>query len=191
MTTYQQYLGADQPDPIAIAAHLDCLSFAECLAEVRALSPRSVGRAYDVAATSGTIDLEHLVPAGVAAGQPVRHFGINSLPLARRFEKRFVRSPHDEQELWGYNHQPMAWFTGPGYFVVRPAQEGELFIDYRSVPPEQPAGWPKLKENTRGVTTLVYGHMQDYMRAVSQRVSVGRAFKKGKDIGQSFILVRQ
>jgi hypothetical protein len=191
VTTYSQLLGAETPDLAAIATHLDGLSFVDCLAQVRELSGRQVGHAYEVAAANGTIGLAHLVPDSCPAGEPVRHHGLNSLPLARRFEKRFVRSPDRDAELWGYNHQPMAWFTGPGYFVVRPADEGELFIDYREIPPQQPIDWPALKKNTSGITTLVYGHMQDYMRRVSDRVSVGRAFKKGKDIGQSFLLVRE
>ena len=113
--------------------------------------------------------------------------------MSRHFEKRFVRSPENPEQLWGYNHQALAWLTGPGSFVVHErGTEGHdaLFIDYRTVPSGEIEGWPSPKSNERGIARLVYGGMQDFMRRVSSRVSVGRAFVRGKDLGASFMLVR-
>ena len=93
----------------------------------------------------------------------------------------------------GLQHQSLAWLTGPGYFVVQEAgTEGEdlLFIDYRSVPEGDVASWPARAHNNSGIAKLVYGGMQDYMRRVSDRVSVGRAFVGTKDRKASFALVR-
>ena len=41
---------------------------------------------------------------------------------------------------------------------------------------------PPLKSNTSGLSTLVYGHMVDRLRGVSNHCVIGAAFKKGKAI---------
>ena len=186
-------LKAATPDPAAIADHLNGLSVEQQVAEVRALSIKNVHRCWAMAEPGESIDLGDLVPPGTPEGTPVHHLGINTLPASRFFEKRFAQAPGIEGELWGYNHQPLAWLTGPGSFVVHAAgSDGEdaLFIDYRSFPSGEISGWPKAKSNDRGIAKLVYGGMQDFMRKVSDRVSVGRAFVAGKDRKASFMLVR-
>ena len=191
--TLSHLMKAKQPDAEAMAAHLNALPVEQQVAEVRALSIKNVHRLWFAAEPNGTIDLNHLVPAEIAEGTPVHHMGINTLPMGRFFEKRFARAPGNPGELWGYNHQSLAWLTGPGYFVVHEAgTEGEdlLFIDYRSVPEGDVAGWPARAHNNSGIAKLVYGGMQDYMRRVSDRVSVGRAFVGTKDRKASFALVR-
>ena len=191
--TLSHLLKAAQPDLDAIANHLNGLGVEQQVAEVRALSIRNVHRCWAMAESGPSIDLAYLVPADVAAGTPVHHLGINTLPMSRFFEKRFARAPGIEGELWGYNHQSLAWLTGPGSFVVHEAgSDGEaaLFIDYRSFPSGNLPNWPVAKSNDRGIAKLVYGGMQDFMRKVSDRVSVGRAFVGGKDRKASFMLVR-
>jgi hypothetical protein len=185
-------LSASEPDSGAIAAHLDALSLEQQVDEVRALSVKNVHRCWAMAEAGESIDLAFLVPEQSAENEPVHHYGINTLPVSRFFEKRFVKAPGNPGELWGYNHQPLAWFTGPGSFVVHEAgSEGEaLFIDYRSFPSGNIEGWPVAKSNGSGIAKLIYGGMQDYMRRVSARVSVGRAFVGGKDRKASFMLVR-
>jgi hypothetical protein len=185
-------LSAKEPDSAAVAALLDALSPDQQVDQVRALSIKNVHRCWAMAEAGESIDLAFLVPNETPQGEPVHHLGINTLPLSRFFEKRFVKAPGKAGELWGYNHQPLAWFTGPGSFVVHEAgSEGEaLFIDYRSFPSGNIDGWPTAKSNASGLAKLIYGGMQDYMRKVSDRVSVGRAFVGGKDRKASFMLVR-
>ena len=188
-----ELLAADSPSVEAIGEYLDTRSLKEQVGAVRSLSIKQVHRCWAIFEPHATIDLEYLVPAARGAGQPVHHLGINTLPVSRHFEKRFVRSPENPEQLWGYNHQALAWLTGPGSFVVHErGTEGHdaLFIDYRTVPSGEIEGWPRAKSNERGIARLVYGGMQDFMRRVSSRVSVGRAFVRGKDLGASFMLVR-
>ena len=104
--------------------------------------------------------------------------GSIALPVSRLFEKRFCRSPEQDTHFWGYNQQPLMWLTGPGFFVVNEPKEEPLFIDYRSVPAEKLNTWPEIHPNEKGVSKLVYAGMQDYMRKVSSRVTVGEACKK-------------
>lgn len=176
-----------------ISDHLNGLSDHDQVREVRSLSIKQVHRCWAVFEPGETIDLDYLVPEHLGASVPVHHLGVNTLPMGRFFEKRFVRSPDNPSELWGYNHQSLAWLTGPGSFVVHEAgsdNHDALFIDYRSIPSGDIEGWPAPKSNDRGIAKLVYGGMQDFMRRVSDRVSVGRAFVRGKDLGASFMLVR-
>ena len=198
MTTFARAVrpGADIA---AIARHLDELGHDQRVAEVRSLARAQVGQLYELA-TGRACSLAHFVPAGVAAGQPVRHFGLNSLAIFRTFEKRFMRSPQDPSVGWGYNHQLWQWFTGPGYFVVRDVgcahpdgldEREQLFINYYEVADQQPAGWPALRDNNGLPASLVYGKMCDYMWRVSEHVSVGAAYKEGKAYGAFFVLCRE
>ena len=175
-----------------IRARLDELDHERRVEEVRSLAPRDVARLYERAAGCPA-GFEHFVPQGVGPGQPVRHYGINSLPLFRRFEKRFMRAESGEERLWGYNHQPRMGITGPGYFVVDPPAAGdETVIDYVHVPSAQPgAGWPPVAENHGFPASLVYGNMRDRMRRVSEHVSVGHAYKHGNPMKAWFALVRE
>ncbi len=174
-----------------IASHLDSLDHEARVREVRSLSRSAVPDLFERAA-GRPVGLDHFVPPEVPTGTPVRHHGINSLPLFRKFEKRFVR-PAGSGRLWGYNHQAMGFVTGPGYFVVEEAAPGqELAIDYYQVPDgPPPAGWPPVRRNETFPTSLVYGYMKDFMRRVSRHVSVGRAHKKGVPQKAWFVLVRQ
>ena len=171
-----------------ISDHLNGLSDHEQVGEVRSLSIKQVHRCWALFEPGETINLEYLVPEHLGASVPVHHLGI-TLPMGR-FEKRFVRAPDMPGELWGYNHQSLAWLTGPGSFVVHEAgseNHDALFIDYRR------SRVAKSRDGLRPNRiwgTLSYGGMRDFMRRVSDRVSVGRAFVRGKDLGASFMLVR-
>lgn len=142
------------------------------------------------------IGLEHLVPASIGAQVEVIHDLRNTLPLYSDAEKRFVRLEGDVADMGGYNRQHgLARASEPGYFTVRQGEgehENELVIDYGKVPTTKPASWPEIESNDRGLlNTIVWGGMVDYLRRVSEHVSVGRATKNGKAIGQYFALVRR
>ncbi len=117
--------------------------------------------------------------------------GINSLPMFRRFQKRFAPGAEGKPPV-GYNHQAMAWLTGPGYFVVTPSKEKpeEALLDYTQAPGTAPSGWPEFRPNDGGISALVYGGMIDVMRRVSRDVFVGEAWKKGRPSGDYFVLLR-
>lgn len=141
------------------------------------------------------LDLDFLVPASVGELAPVIHDGTNTLPAFSHFQKRFVRLPsEDTARVGGYNHQTLSPLSGPGYFVCKPGEaehEGEIAIDYTHVPKHKPASWPEVRANDGVLPGLVWGGMVDYLRRVSNNVSIGRAWKHGKPMGAWFTLVRK
>jgi hypothetical protein len=179
-----------------IAALLDGLA-----PEQRAEAARSLGRGAQrrlYAAVEGFLPLAlaDLVPAGVPDLAQVRHFGRNTLPAFRLFEKRFCRPPGTDaakpDALYGFNFQTLAWLTGPGYFVASQVPERpEIWIDYTRLPAQRPEGWPRIRSNERGASRFVYGFMVDTLRRVSEHVTIGSAARRGRDIGSWFVLCRQ
>jgi hypothetical protein len=184
---------SEPPDPTAIAAFLDGLTHAERVEAISALhGPGLQRRLYEAVKNCPRVTLGDLVPAATPPLTEVIYEGKNSLPAFTRFQKRFCRPPGaaGAEELWGYNHQTLAWLTGPGYFVVRDHARG-AGIDYREVPAEHPDGWPAIHGNDRGIPRLVYGDMVDYMRRVSRDVFIGSAYRNGKERGNFFVLCRK
>ena len=185
-------LDVEPIDLAAIGARLDALDHAGRLAVTRSLGKRAQSRLYEAAAGRGGLTLESIVPAGVAPRTAVRHHGKNTLPMFSIFEKRFCRPAAGGDRLWGYNHQSLAWLTGPGYFTARAdATAGEIVIEYTEVPPEAPEGWPAVRSNSSGIGRIVYGGMVDVLRHVSKHVTIGAAFKKGKPLNSWFVLCRE
>jgi hypothetical protein len=175
-----------------IAQFLDSLDHPSRLAAVRSLGAKQLTTLFDLAEGYRLTCIDDVVTKDTQPKSPVRHFGKNSLPVFTIFEKRFMRPAADAVELWGYNHQTMAPLTGPGYFVAyNDPDRGEVLIDYNQVPGERPAGWPDLAENTQGLSRLVYGFMIDRLRGVTEQVSIGRAWKKGKIQKAWFALCRE
>jgi hypothetical protein len=180
--------------PLAdLASLLDGLPPDERVFAVRSIPGKLQAKLFEAAKASAPLTLEDYVPADRGALAPVRHFGRNSLPAFKLFEKRFCRAPGDEGKtrLWGYNHQPLAWLTGPGCYVAYMGAEGELWIDYRETPTGAPTGWPAPRANTRGIGRLVYGNMVDRMRRVSRHVTIGRAFRPSEPENNWFVLCRE
>ena len=172
-----------------MTSHLDKLSPAARLDEVRAITGGGVGKLYAAMADAPAITPEEFVPPSTKG--TLIYEGGNSLPAFNHFQKRFLRL--ESGLLIGYNHQTMAFVTGPGYFVVKPANgEGphgkEMFFDYTVPSPETPAGWPAFKSNDSGLSRLVYGGMIDYVRRVARGVVVGKAYVKGVDRKAYFTL---
>jgi hypothetical protein len=184
------------PSAEEIEAYLNALAYPERLAQVQAVTGGNVGRLYDAVAKAPPVTLEEVVPASTKTYEPIIWEGRNSLPLFSSFQKRFMRI--EGGLIIGYNHQTMAFFTGPGYFVTKEAngqapRPTELYFDYTERPPLDAtgrAGWPTFKPNERGLSRAVYAHMHDYMRHVARGVIIGQAFKLGVDQKQFFSLTR-
>jgi hypothetical protein len=191
----------ETPIPIQkISAWLDGLDHASRVDAVRSLGRREQRRLYEAADSFLPVGLSDMVSPSTGALESVRHYGKNTLPAFRTFEKRFCRPPDADPEkpeaLWGYNFQTMAWLTGPGYFLARDdSARREVLVDYHHVPPTgaatPPEGWPEIRSNEGIPSRFVYGFMIDTLRRVSEHVTIGSAARKGKDLGSWFILARE
>jgi hypothetical protein len=187
--TFNSLLAAPDVSLATLRAHLAGLDSVERIRQCRQLSAKALGRLYQVADAGEPLTVEHMVE-GVAAGQPVHWYGLNSLPLFRVFEKRFVKMG---DMVVGYNEGATRILVGPGYYGCRidPALPRELLIDYTITPKEKPAEWPTIRGNRGPISFLVYGNMYDYCRKVSDTVVIGHATKLGKrSLGQYFVLCR-
>ena len=114
----------------------------------------------------------------------------------RRAEKRCCRAPEgtETEGLWGYNEGSTRGLVGPGYFVCRETggdERGAIVIDYTLVPGGKCEEWPEIEPNEKGVSRFVYSGMQDFMRPISAHVSIGRAYIKGKESNNYFVLCRE
>lgn len=177
-----------------IAEILDGLGHEGRCHTVRTWSKHYQEKIFEAAKGFRPLDLDFLVPSGKGVLEEVIHDGQNTLPAFNRFQKRFVKLDGEAFPLGGYNHQSMERFTGPGYFGVTKGEgehEGELVIDYRQIPKTKPQAWPPLRSNDGGVAGIVNGGMIDYLRGISEHVSIGVAFKDGQSRHQWFALVRQ
>lgn len=176
-------------DPQVLAAYLDAMQVQARIAAVRTLSRKALGELFQHCANTAPLRLDEFLPAAVSVGKTEIFSGLNSLPLFRKFEKRFARTSRGT--IIGFNFQLMSFLTGPGYFMVEQAAN-ELLIDYTKVPTQEqvPAGWPKVKPNDRGLSNFVYKNMHDFLRRVSRDVAIGQATRLGQPIHQYFVLVR-
>lgn len=189
MSIHDFFAGRDV-DLSGLAVYLDRLDGERRVAEVRALARDEQARLFEAAAGVRPVTLDDFVPEAVPPLQPVIHYGRNSLPLFRLFEKRFCRPDRDAGELWGYNEQPWKALTGPGYFVARQASGEEVVIDYCEVPPRKPAEWPRILPNSARLSRFIYNRTRDFIRGVSQHVTIGRATREGKPMDNWFVLCR-
>jgi hypothetical protein len=194
----QTILTALKADPIDLAtveAAFDAASPSERIDAIRGFTPKIQRRLFD-ACEGRKVTIEQIVPSDKGSLGEVIHHGQNTLPAFRAFQKRFCRpspghAPDNRSVLWGYNHQAMAGFTGPGYFVAYDdADKGEVVIDYRELPPEKPDSWPEILDNKAKLGRFVYYGMVDRLRRVSKHVTIGRAYK-AKPMSAWFVLVRE
>jgi hypothetical protein len=177
-----------------LAEVLDGLGHDGRVHTIRTWTKHQKAAIFEAAKGVRPIDLDFLVPSGTAAFAEVIHDGHNTLPMFDRFQKRFVKAAGDEAAVWGYNHQSMQAFSGPGYFAATKGDgehEGELVLDYTRIPKDKPPSWPEIRANDSGIAALVNGGMTDYLRGLSTHVSIGVAFKNGKPRNQWFALVRR
>ncbi|HCP46035.1 MAG TPA: hypothetical protein DIU15_08345 [Deltaproteobacteria bacterium] len=192
MTSFRDLLAVDSIDMGAIAAHLDTLDHQARVNELRSVPGSLQANLFRAARGYRQLTLEDFVPQSTPDRQFVRHLGKNSLPVFSHFEKRFARPASGSPVLWGFNHGPVMGLVGPGHFVMRTGpDDGELHVDYYSIPEEQLDGAPALQTNTVGISRFVYGWMIDVLRGVSTHVTIGRAVKHGKDTPNYFLLTRE
>lgn len=179
----------------ALGEAFDAASQSGRIEAIRSFSKKIQARLFD-AAEGRAVPIEHMVPEGKGPLEQVIHEGRNTLPMFSNFQKRFCRpspaeQPAEREMCWGYNHQTMSPFTGPGYFISYEDEEsGEFWIDYRDIPPERPDSWPKIISNKARLGRFVYHGMVDRLRRVSNHCTIGRAFKDGPT-DNWFVLVRR
>jgi hypothetical protein len=166
------------------------------LATVLTITPKEQRALWEIFEDQAP-DADHFVPSGTEPLKEVIHHGKNTLPTHNFFQKRFCRGDDESGELWGYNHQSLSWLTGPGYYVAHVVESekdkdapSSYVIDYTRIPPKKPESWPEIIGNEKKLGRLVYHGMKDYMRKVSDHVSIGRAYKGGKPMDAWFVLVR-
>jgi hypothetical protein len=183
----------------AIASHLDSLGHSERVEALSRLGRGDQRILYEAATEREPMDLDFFVPVG--APPSVRHYGTNTLPLPRRlrrFEKRFGRPRGRADHVFGYNEWSLRRLLGPGYFVARSTAEspgwharGGVVVDYFEVPDDEvPSEWPDVVPNSRGLQRFVYGGTRDFLRRVSDDVSIGAAFRGEKALDHYFTLCR-
>jgi hypothetical protein len=194
-----------------IAAVLDALDGRARWALLSGLG-RAEQRALYRKADADAMDLAHLV-AGAGSLVEVIHDGLNTLPVPppiRRFQKRFCRPDGSTVDrLFGYNEGPTRRLLGPGYFVALPTaapdivapladdrrawrERGGVVVDYFQVPDAPVApGWPRVVPNSRGLQRFVYHGTRDFVRRVSEHVSIGAAYKGERALDHYFILCRR
>jgi hypothetical protein len=188
-------LKVDTIDLAALGAWLDSLDPETRLLEARAIGPAAQRRLWPMLDATD-LTLADFVPTSAEPLTSVRHYGRNTLPVFKLFEKRFCRAPDgtDTAGLWGYNEGSTRPLVGPGYFVCRDTDgddRGSVVIDYTLVPSGKCDEWPDYKPNEAGVSRFVYSGMQDFMRRISNHVTLGRAYIKGKASNNYFILCRE
>lgn len=182
-----------------IGAHLDALSSEERRRTSLRLGRAAQRRLYQKAAQGQPARVTDFVPEHVPARSEVICAGKNTLPLPppfRTFEKRFYR--HDDV-VGGYNEGASRPLIGPGYFVLKPTagnpaweSRGSMVVDYFEVP-QGPVveGWPRVVRNSQGLQVLVFHRTRDFMRRVSNHVTIGAAYKGENALDHYFILCRQ
>jgi len=163
------------------------------MAEALSVRGSCLGKLYDAAALNARVGQEDFVPPDAPASATFIFEGRNSLPAFSRFQKWFARvSP---ELVIGHNHQPYIVVSGPGYFAFKPPSAtadvaDEPYFDYTQAPEHVPTGWPRYRPNDWGPSLIVFAGLKDYLRRVARGVVVGKAFRKGTDLKQYFILAR-
>ncbi len=180
-----------------ITEALDAMSPKGRLAAVRGMSKATMIRLWSLFEDVNEVDADFFVPSSIDPLVEVIHHGKNSLPAYNFFQKRFCRADDDSDDLYGYNHQDNAWITGPGYYVAHASEENDptrispYLIDYTRAPPKKVDAWPEIISNKAKLGRFVYAGMKDYMRGISEHVSVGKAVRGGKETENYFMLCRE
>jgi hypothetical protein len=180
-------------DPKRLGEYFDGLNNEARIAEVGTMTAAEQARLFEAVKGFRPLNLDDYAPSSGKPLQEVIHHGKNSLPLFSRFQKRFCLPDRKTSvdQRWGYNHQPLSLITGPGYFVCKIAEAGEVVVDYFEVPPSKPEAWPPILDNSARLSRFIYYHTRDYLRGVSKNVSIGRATRNGQLMKNWFVLCRE
>lgn len=185
-----------------IAAHLDALDHDERMSQLADTTRADQRRLWALSDASRPLTLEDFVPASTAARTAVAHHGRNTLPLPRkhRFFRKPMALPGDGSErTFGYNDSPSQGLIGPGYFVLQPTagnaeweKRGAWVVNYNTFPDgDVPDGWPRVRPNSEGLQRFVFLGTMDFMRRVSEHVTIGAAYKAEKPLDHYFTLCRE
>ncbi|MFO0677730.1 MAG: hypothetical protein U0169_14435 [Polyangiaceae bacterium] len=183
-------------DLVRLAKVLDEVGDPGRMATIATWDKRIQALLFEAAKGFRPVGLDHFVPTSVPARTEVLHDGRNTLPLFATLQKRFAKPDDYESDprLFGYNHQSMIGFTGPGYFTARPGDPGEVIFDYRSLPDAgtpKPSSWPDIVSNHARLGRFVFEGLTDQVRALSNHVIVGRASRNGQLLDEWFTMVRK
>lgn len=196
--TISSYFSNGACDLKGLATYLDGLDAQARIAASTSLNGAQQAQLWEAAANAAPLTLGHFVPNNIQPLQAIIHYGKNSLPLFTKFQKRFCKAEAaaNTPNLWGYNEQVLKVFTGPGYFVCKATKPGDLdnggvVIDYTDEPTGKAEGWPTFIPNNKRLSRFIYNGTKDYMRGVSQHVSIGRASRADKWMDNWFVLCRQ
>ena len=119
---------------------LDNASHNERINWMRGLSKGELRTLYDLAQGGLALSVSHF---HAAPGEIVIHHGQNSLVAFNAFQKRCLLHGETAQ---GYNHQTLAWLTGPGHFTLRPDGD-EVLFDYTVLPAQTQQLAPQAKNS--------------------------------------------
>ncbi|MBX3125641.1 MAG: hypothetical protein KF718_02955 [Polyangiaceae bacterium] len=185
----------DDHQKARLSQALDAMDPKSRLATAMSIEAKEQRELWDLFADQPA-DASLFVPSGLEPLREVICHGKNTLPAFNFFQKRFCLSDDDSGELWGYNHSDVGFAVGPGYYVAHgtddeEAPPGAYVIDYTRLPPKKPDSWPDIIPNEARLGRFVYAGMKDYMRKVSEHVSIGRAYKGGSAMNAWFLLCRE
>ncbi|MFO0626272.1 MAG: hypothetical protein U0325_11715 [Polyangiales bacterium] len=197
----QRLLRAPEVSLAEVAAHLDRLTPEDRREQLAALKRGDQRRLWGLAEGAPPITRDFFVPSGVGPRKAVHHDGKNTLPIPgfTRFQKVFARPDDNSPRLFGYNRGRSEGIVGPGYFVTVDTAgndawvaRGPVVVDYFQVPDGPvPEAWPRVRPNSQGLQYFVYHRTRDFMRRVSQHVSIGAAYKVERPLDHYFTLCRQ
>lgn len=187
----------------AIASYLDGLDHGRRMKALSTTTRSDQRLLWVKAAQSSPLTLEHFLPDTAGPLVPVVHHGRNTLPLPRPqkfFRKPMARPEDGSPRAFGYNDAPSRKLIGPGYFVLIETagessvweERGAWVVDYLQHPDGRvPLPWPEVRSNREGLQRFVYHGTRDFMRKVSDHVSIGAAYKAEKALDHYFTLCRE
>ena len=190
LTGVHKFFSSNKIDLLSLGGYLDSLESSTRISEIRSLDAKQQSALFNAAEGFRHIDFAHFVPTGTPPLTEVVHYGRNSLPFLRLFEKRFCLASAEVAQVCGYNEQPIKFLTGPGYFMMWQATEFEVAIDYTQLPLEKPRSWPAILPNSAGLGRWIYDGTLDIVRGISEHVVIGRATRAGIPLDNWFVLCR-
>jgi len=177
-----------------IASAFNKLDPAGRLAEMYQFGPKDQARLFETVRGQQCKIEPDFIPQWAQKNQEVIHWGVNTLPVFKKFKKCMARSGAGT-EHYGYNEQALKLLTGPGYFLLaqgrNPDGEQQVFVDYTRPVRETCPGWPAFLPNDKRLSYFVYNGTTDWMWKVSNHVTIGRASRAGKWMDNWFLLCRE